>query len=126
VSRQRGSLRAARSHCATVVEAGRNSGGEDQDADHLHHRRDPVDGVVAVVGRGEPGEVHPRPPDGEEDHGEADDRGERMAASQAVVELDAGLSDRHHEAQIEEELERRRDPVMLVRIARGHRHGQRW
>ena len=37
--------------------------------DHLHHRRQPVDPVVGVVGRGEPREVDPRPDDREASRG---------------------------------------------------------
>ena len=47
--------------------------GQDQRAGDLHEHREPVRHVVAVVGRGEPGEVHPRPPDGEEHHQVADE-----------------------------------------------------
>ena len=43
-------------------------GGQDQDPDDLDKRQKPVGHVVDVVGRGEPREVHPGPPDGEEDH----------------------------------------------------------
>ena len=42
-------------------------------AGDLDEHRQPVRHVVAVVGGGEPGEVHPRPPDGEEHHQVADE-----------------------------------------------------
>ena len=49
---------------ATLLDAGADVHG----AGDLHERGDPVHVVVGVVGGGEPREVHPRPPDGEEDH----------------------------------------------------------
>ena len=39
---------------------------DDEDAGHLDEGQQPVDDVVGVVGGGEPGEVHPGPPDREE------------------------------------------------------------
>ena len=50
----------------------RDAGGQDQHPDDLHEGEEPVGHVVDVVGRGEPGEVDPGPPDGEEDHDVAD------------------------------------------------------
>ena len=44
-----------------------NAGRDDEHAGDLDERQQPVLDVVGVVGRGEPGEVHPRPPDREED-----------------------------------------------------------
>ena len=43
-----------------------HAGREDQHAGDLHEHEQPVHDVVVVVRRREPGEVHPRPPDGEE------------------------------------------------------------
>ena len=51
-----------------VVEQPRDPGGHHQRPGDLHQDRQPVGHVVVVVGRGEPGEVHPGPPDGEEHH----------------------------------------------------------
>jgi len=36
-----------------------DAGGQDQDAGHLDEDGDPVGDVIVVVGRGEPGEIHP-------------------------------------------------------------------
>ena len=51
-----------------VPERRGDPGREDQHTRHLQQRQQPVGHVVGVVGRGEPGEVHPRPPQAEEDH----------------------------------------------------------
>ena len=51
----------------------RNPGGQDQHTDDLHEGEKPVSRVIGVVGRGEPGEVHPGPPDGEEHRDVADE-----------------------------------------------------
>ena len=60
---------------------------QDDDADHLHHRGEPVDPVVGVVRRGEPGEVDPRPRHRERREREAEDprppRGPRRGSGRA-------------------------------------------
>ena len=56
-----------------VLEDARHAGGDDEDAGDLDERQQPVLDVVGVVGGGEPGEVHPRPPDREEDDQVAED-----------------------------------------------------
>ena len=48
------------------------------------------DDVVGVVGGGEPGEVHPGPPDGEEHHAGSRPSGRDVALGDAVVQLDRG------------------------------------
>ena len=84
--------------------------GQDQDAGHLHQREQPVGHVVGIVGRVEPREVHPRPPHGEEHRGEADDPVGDVAGQQLVVQGRGGPADRHHEGQVEQQLERRGGP----------------
>lgn len=103
-----------------VLEGPRHPGGEDQDTGDLHQRHDPVERVVVVVRRGEPGEVHPRPPDGEEDHRVVEDALARVSRRHGVHQLAARLGDGHDEAQVEEELQRRRDAVRLVPPPGGH------
>ena len=96
-------------------------GGEDQDPDDLDEGQEAVEQVVDVVGRGEPGEVDPGPPDGEEHQQVADDRRVEVARPEGGVELVRRLGHRHHERQVEEELERGRGPVLLVDVPRAHR-----
>ncbi len=96
-------------------------GGQDQDPDDLHEGQEAVEQVVDVVGRGEPGEVDPGPPDGEEHREVADDGRMEVAGPQGGVELVGRLGDRHHEGEVEQQLERRRGPVLLVNVPRAHR-----
>ena len=91
---------------------------EDQRAGNLHEHREPIRHVVAVVRRGEPGEVHPRPPDGEEDHQVADEAFERVGLGDGVMQPARRLRDGDDEDEVEEQLERRRGAVWLVRRAR--------
>ena len=102
-------------------EGGGHAGGEDEHPGDLHEGEEPVGHVVDVVGRCEPGEVHPGPPDGEEDRQVPDHAGTDAAVGHPVVELCRGLGDGHHEAQVEQQLERRRRPVGLVGGPGGHR-----
>ena len=95
-------------------EGGGHPGGQDQHAGDLHEGEEPVGQVVDVVGRCEPGEVHPRPPDGEEHRQVADRAGPDAALRDPVVELGRGLRDGHHETQVEQEFQRRRRPMGLV------------
>ena len=114
-----------------VLEGARHAGGEDQHADHLHEHEQPVDDVVVVVRRREPREVHPRPPDGEEHEHVADDRVSSVAVADVVVEQRRRPRDGDDEAEVVEQLERGRRPVLLRRVARPHRsapgtrHGRR-
>ena len=101
-----------------------DAGGEDQDADDLHEGQQAVQEVVDVVGRGEPGEVDPGPPDGEEDQEVADDGRVEVAGTQGGVELGGRLRDRHHEAEVEQQLERGRGPVLLGNVPWAHRAHQ--
>ena len=98
---------------------------EDEHAGHEHEHRDAIRHVVRVVGRREPREVHPRPPDREEDERERKERVSRVATDEAVVEALARLRDRDDERQVEEELERRRRSMLLLDVARRHPHVQR-
>ena len=134
----RGAERAARSHWATmptristkpatIARKSRPSrprgdaGRQHQHARDLHQHQQAVGHVVGVVGGGEPGEVHPRPPDREEHDREAEDGRPRMALHDAVVQPVGRLRDRDHEAEVEQQLERSGDPVRLVGVARRHR-----
>ena len=96
-------------------------GGEDQDPDDLHEGQEAVKKVVDVVGRGEPGEVDPGPPDGEEHQQVAHDRRVEVAGPQGGAELVGRLGHRHHEGQVEQELQWRRGAVLLVDVPRAHR-----
>ncbi len=80
-----------------------------------------VEEVVDVVGRGEPGEVDPGPPDAEEDQEVADDGGVEVAGTQGGVELAGRLRDGDDEAEVEEKLERGGGPMLLVDVPRAHR-----
>ncbi len=100
-----------------LLERPRDPRREDQHTRDLHQRDDPVQHVVVVVRRGEPREVHPGPPHGEEDHRVVQDPLARMALGDRVHQLDARLGDGHDEAQVEEELQRRGRPVRLVASA---------
>ncbi len=109
---------------APVVVVGRSryAGRQHQDAGHLHHREQPVGDVVGVVGRGEPGEVHPGPPDREEHLQERQDPVERVRLGDPVRELGRHGRDRDHEGQVEQQFELAGDAVRLVDRARGHPH----
>ena len=65
-----------------LLEGARHPGRDDEDAGDLDERQQPVLDVVGVVGGGEPGEVHPRPPDREEDDQVAQRRRGRTAPRQ--------------------------------------------
>ena len=67
VAADRGHVRGAR------LEHRRHARRQNQRAGNLHEHGEAVRHIVAVVRRGEPGEVHPGPPDGEEDHQIADE-----------------------------------------------------
>lgn len=96
-------------------------GGQHEHAAHLHDGEHPVEPVVGVEGRREPGEVHPGPPDREEREGEQQDPVEHVPLGEGVVELDRGDADRHDEHEVEEQLEARRDPPGCVGVTRRHR-----
>jgi hypothetical protein len=89
------------------VEPGQRPGytrGEDQDAGHLHEYGHPIGDVLVVVGRCEPREVHPRPPDGEEDERVADQHVAHLPIGQALLEAVGGLSDGYDKGEVEEQL----------------------
>ncbi len=115
-----------------LLEHLRDAAGHDQRPGDLDEHGQAVGDVVGVVGRGEPGEVHPRPPDGEEHHQVAFQAFQRVASAHRMVEPLAGLGDGHDEHQVEEQFERRRIAVRLVRRAGRHaphdrpRGGPRW
>ena len=114
---------AERGHGEVVRLEGRgHTGREHQHAGHLHERGGAIERVVGVVGRGEPRVVHPRPPDAEERHHEAEHARGDVALDDGVVEVRRRERHRHHEAQIEQQLERRRDAALLVWVTRPHRH----
>jgi hypothetical protein len=103
-----------------VVGRGRHTGGQDQYAGHLHHGQQPVGDVVGVVRRGEPGEVHPGPPDREEDLQEWDEPGRAVAIGDVVCELGGDGCDRDHEGEVEQQLELACGAVGLVDRTCGH------
>ncbi len=107
-----------------AVEDPGNAGGHDQHPGHEHQHGQAVGGVVGVVGRREPGEVHPRPPDPEEHEGVGDEGIADVAPDQPVVEAARGLGDGHHEGEVEEQLQRGGRPVGLVRVPGRHAHVQ--
>ena len=94
--------------------------GEDQHAQHLHHRGQPEDPVVGVVGRGEPGEVDPRPRDAERGEGEPEQRRPDVALGEQMGQLVRGRAERDDEGQVEEELQRGRGAVVFGRVASAH------
>ena len=104
-----------------VLERGRDAGREHQHAGDLHQREQPVDHVVGVVRGGEPGEVHPGPPDGEEHHQVVAERGGDVVLGDAVGQLGRDGRDADHEAEVEQQLQRGGGPVRLVGIAAGER-----
>ena len=138
-----GSCRPARSHCdhhrhphdhvaddhqpelsrwslVAVSEANisRQPEGQHQHADHLHHRGEPEDPVVGVVRRGEPREVDPRPANRERrEAGSASDALADVVLGERVGQLVGGGAERDDEGQVEEQLQRRRGPAVLVRVA---------
>jgi hypothetical protein len=99
---------------------GRDAGGQHQDAGHLRHGQQPVGDVVGVVGRGEPGEVHPRPPDREEDLEERHQPGHGVAVGDVVGQLRGDGRDRDHEGQIEQQFQLARGAVRFVDRTRPH------
>ena len=112
----------ARDHHAPVLvhEHAGNAGCEDQDARDLQEDGEPVDHVVGVVGGSEPREVHPRPPDREEDEWIREQHVRRVSVHQTVVQTRRGLRDGDDERQIGEQLEWRRGAVLLFGIPTGH------
>ena len=88
-----------------LLECAGHPGGEDQHPRDLDQDRQAVGSVVHVVGRREPGEVHPGPPDREEHHEVPDQRRGRVALLDAVAECGRGLRDGDHEGQVEQQLE---------------------
>ncbi len=108
-----------------IVERSRNPRRQDQHPGHQDEHGQPVGDIVVVVGGGEPGEVHPGPPDGEEHQRERQERIAGVTVHQPVVEAVARLGDCHDEGQVEEQLQRGGRPVFLVGVAGRHRCEQR-
>ncbi len=109
-----------RQHDVLVGEEPRHPGREDEHAGDLDQGGDPVRHVVAVVGGGEPGEIHPGPPNCEEREEVAGQPVAPVALGEVVGQLPAGLADGDHEAEVEEEFQRGGDPVRLLPAARDH------
>jgi hypothetical protein len=93
--------------------------GEDDHADHHDHRRDPEHPVVVVVRRCEPRVVDPCPRRAERREREPEDARPDVTLGDVVREFVGRDAERDDERQIEEELERRRAAVALVRVAPG-------
>ena len=102
------------------LEQRRQAEREDHDADHLHHRRQAVEPVVDVERGREPREVDPRPRDREGGDREAEQGRLDVPFGQVVRELVGREPVRDHEHQVEQQLQRRGDAVLLVRIAPAH------
>jgi hypothetical protein len=68
--------------------------------------RTPVEPVVGGEGGGEPGEVHPGPPDGEEHHAVGDHAVGDVGLGEGLVEFGRGDTDGHEEDQVEEQFQR--------------------
>ena len=81
------------------------AGRQNQRAGNLHEDREAIGDVITVVRRGEPGEVHPGPPDGKEDHQVSDEPVEGVGLGDGVVQATGRLGDGDDEDQVEEELE---------------------
>lgn len=79
--------------------------GQDEHPAHLHDRHHPVEPVVGVERGREPREVHPRPPDREEDHEVLAKTVAEVAGSDRVMEIGRGDGHRDDEHEVEEELE---------------------
>lgn len=98
-------------------EHARQADGQHQHADHLHHGDQAVDPVVRVIGRGEPGEIDPGPADGEAGKAEAEQPHRIVARRQGMRQLRGGKAESSDEGQVEEQLQRRGDAMLLMRIA---------
>lgn len=89
---------------------------EHEHAGHLQHRQQAVWDVVGVIGGGEPGVVHPRPPDGEERAGEGKTCLHHMVLGQPMVQLAGGQGDGDHKRQVEQQFQRRGHPARFVNV----------
>jgi Bacterial regulatory proteins, tetR family len=103
-----------------VVEPGGYPGGEHQHPTHLHQRQQAVRHVVGVVGRGEPGEVHPRPPDAEKHHEVTHQCMSHLPFSEGMMQLGRCSGHCHHERQVEQQLQRGGGALTLAGIAADH------
>ena len=90
---------------------------QDDHARHLHHRRQPEDPVVGVVGRREPRVVEPRPADGERREGEAAHADADVVLCDVVSEPVGGGAERDDDRQVVKELQRRRRSMALAGVA---------
>ena len=86
----------------------------------MHQHGNAVRHVVGVVGRRKPAEVHPPPPDREEDERVPDQYLSGSPTDEAALEARPGLGYGHHERQVEEQLQRGRRPVFLMRVSGRH------
>ena len=104
----------------TVVEGREHLGqaeGQDDDADHLHHRGETAHPVVLVVRRREPAVADPGPRDGEHRERKAEDAGPNVVLGHVVRQLVRRLTECDNEHQVVQQLERGGAAVRLVRIA---------
>ena len=97
-----------------------HAGREYQHANHLHHGDEPEHPVVRVVGRGKPREIDPGPADGKARKAKAHEGRDEVALCEHRSGLGRGKTEARRERQIEQEFKRRRDTVLLVRVASGH------
>ncbi len=107
-----------------LIEDPRHPGRQHQGTGHDDQHAQAVDDIVGVVGRCEPGEVHPREPDCDEHVRIAHERGGADALDDRMVEPFGRQGDRDNHDEVEEQLERRRGPALLRRIASAHRRGE--
>lgn len=102
------------------VEEGLDPHGEDQDADHLHHRDNSENPIICVVRAGKPGEIDPSPDDGEHREGEAEQARAEVTLGHGEGELASGDTERDDEGQVEEQLQWSGRPVILKGIPAAH------
>ncbi len=96
------------------------AGGENERPRDLDQHHQPVGDVVRVVGRGEPREVHPRPPDGEEHQSEAQQAGDVLPVDHRCAQARGRLRHRYDDAQVEEEFQRGGGPVRFAGVTTRH------
>ena len=108
----------------TVVERPWHPRREHEHPGHLHEGQRPEKHVVGVVCRGEPGEVHPRPPDRPEHH-EVAAQVAPVRLSEPVVQVRRRRGDGDNEGEVEEQLQRGRRPVFFVAVPAAEPHRPR-
>lgn len=93
---------------------------DDEGSCDLHHGRDPVQRVVRVERGGEPAEVEPAPPDGEEDLEEPDQAVAPIALGDVMLQVVRRAGHGDHKAQVEEQLQRGGRAVFFFGVSSCH------